>query len=95
MKNIGFFEEQEGQYSMTRLITFLLVVIGSLIAMAASAAIILKPEFRLESGIQLLSFSMTLIITGITTKLVQKNQEVKENTEWRKIINQPVTGSAQ
>ena len=73
---VGFFEERESVLSMTRLISFMLVLTGIIIALMSSAALIFKDSFALESGIQLIGFSISLILAGITTKIIQKSKEM-------------------
>ena len=67
---IGFFQEAENTNSMTRLITFLLVMTGIIIALAT----VFLPAFfegvEFDYG-QNFTFCITLIGAGITGKVVQ------------------------
>ena len=67
--NIGFFEEKEGQKSMTRLLTFILVMSGVFIALGTVISIIMGQEIDAVSN---MSFSMALIGSGLTGKVIQK-----------------------
>jgi len=67
--DIGFFEEKEGQKSMTRLLTFVLVISGVLIALGTVVSTIMGQEIDAVSN---MSFSMALIGSGLTGKVIQK-----------------------
>ncbi len=67
--NIGFFEEKEGQKSMTRLLTFILVMSGVFIALGTVISTIMGQQIDAVSN---MSFSMALIGSGLTGKVIQK-----------------------
>jgi len=76
-EQIGFFEEKAGVKSMQRVISLMLVGMGCFIALIGSIAVVFVKEFPLAAGIQLFSFSLSLIVTGITSKAIAKGQEAK------------------
>lgn len=68
----GFFEEKEGQKSITRVNTSLLVWAGILIALATVASSLFGMEVDTAQNF---TFSITLIGSGLAGKLIQKPME--------------------
>lgn len=70
----GYFEEAEGQKSITRVNTSLLIWAGILIALITT----IVPMFGTQvDAVQNFTFSITLIGTGLGGKLIQKPMENK------------------
>lgn len=71
MKNIGFFEEEQGVRSMTRLMSFLLLIFFFL----------LNAMYFIGDGpidYNFISFDFMLLLAIFTPKLVQKYAEVQQ-----------------
>lgn len=82
--NKGFFTDELGNPSMARLISFIVMLAGIIIALATSAGIIFG-KVGLTGGITLISMCFGLITGGITQKSVSKSAELSrfKNTEIR------------
>lgn len=69
---IGFFEEAEGQKSITRVNTSLLIWAGLFIALYSTVAPVFGVQVDVGNNFM---FSATLIGTGLGGKLIQKPME--------------------
>jgi len=82
---VGFFQENEGEFSLMRLVSFICVCIGCVESLLGCYGILAG----ITGSLEMLAFSGSLITAGFTGKLIQKASETKNETNLKNssIIN--------
>jgi hypothetical protein len=72
---VGFFQENENEFSLMRLISFICVCVGCAESLLGCYGILVG----IAGSLEMLGFAGSLITAGFTGKLIQKASEAKTN----------------
>jgi len=70
---VGFFQENVGEFSLIRLISFICVCVGCVESLLGCYGVL----SGIAGSLEMLGFSGSLITAGFTGKLIQKASETK------------------